>query len=290
MQTSMVRKVVAIGAALVALAVAFVAGAGSGASATQGQAVLAGQDNTETNGTLIQNTTETVPNCNNYPNRGLTACGRTGVLGFGTDSGVYGNGSLGVYGVGDRGVYGTGVTAGVIGSATGSGGIGVEGNFSSVGVWGHGGVVGVKGEGTENGVEAHGGTFGVFADGTDYGVYASAPNHGVYGVATTNAGAGLEAQAASAKGMGLRVSGKTQFSRSGTATIAGTASAPKSSVVLSNVALSGKSLVLTTAQKYVGGVWVAAAVPNVAAKTVTIYLNRTVTVSYPIAWFIVEKP
>jgi hypothetical protein len=288
MQASMVRKVVAIGAALAALMVAFVAGTGSGASATQGSAVIAGQDNTSTNGTLIQNTTEAVPNCNNFPVRGLSACGRTGVLGFGTDEGVYGNGDIGVHGVGDVfGVYGTGVNAGVFGSS--GNGAGVEGD-ASVGVWGHGGSVGVKGEGTENGVEAHGGTFGVFADGTDYGVYASAPNHGVYGVATTNAGAALEAQAASASGIGLRVSGKTQFSRSGTATIAGTASAPKSSIVLSNVALSSKSLVLTTAQKYVGGVWVAAAVPNVAAKTVTIYLNKAVTVSYPIAWFIVEKP
>ena len=100
----------------------------------------------------------------------------------------------------------------------------------------------------------------------------------------------MEAQANSASGIALRVSGKAQFSRSGTATITGTTTTPKSSVVISNVALSSKSLVLATAQKNVAGVWVAAAVPNVSAKTVTIYLNKTVTVSYPVAWFIVEKP
>jgi len=53
---------------------------------------------------------------------------------------------------------------------------------------------------------------------------------------------------------------------------------------------SPTALVLATAQKNVAGVWVAAAVPNVSAKTVTIFLNKTVTVSYPVAWFIVEKP
>ena len=64
----------------------------------------------------------------------------------------------------------------------------------------------------------------------------------------------------------------------------------QSSEVVSNVGLSSKSLVLATAQKNVAGVYVQAAVPDVAAKTITIYLNKSVGASYPVAWMIVERP
>jgi hypothetical protein len=261
-----VRRTAAVTFALVGLAGAFIAGTGAAADATDGQAVFAGQSNSESHETHIYNTqiyTDATCASTGQTMGGLLSCGGIGLTGRGTN--------FGIHAIADSGAF-----AGIL----------AEGPIGALGE----GPTGVSGIGTENGVKAEGGTFGVFASGDDYGVYASAPNHGVYGTATTNAGAGVEAQANSASGIALRVNGKAQFSRSGTATVAGTTTTPKSSVVISNVALSGKSLVLATAQKNVAGVWVEAAVPNVSAKTVTIFLNKTVTVSYPVAWFIVEKP
>lgn len=58
----------------------------------------------------------------------------------------------------------------------------------------------------------------------------------------------------------MNASGKVQLSRSGTATINGTVATPRSSIVLTGVALSATSFVTVTVQKNVGGVWVRAAV------------------------------
>ncbi len=236
-----VRKAFAIGVALVALVVAFVAGTSSGASATQGQPVIAGQGNTETVSTAF---------C-----IGTCAVTNAAVLGLVDDaqgSGLYGRN----FGSG-KGVTGEG----------GDGGTGVRGF-----VEGETGI-GVNGE----------------VDGTGSAVYGQATGVGAGVFGDTANGTGVIARS-TGTGTALRVTGKAQFSRSGTATITGTSASPKSSVVISNVALSSKSLILATAQKNVAGVWVAAAVPNVSAKTVTIFLNKTVTVSYPVAWFIVQKP
>jgi hypothetical protein len=263
--------------AVVALAVASIVSWAPGAGAADGDAIIAGQANTQSHETKLYNTNYfSAADCFSsagLASGGLLACARIAVTAQGTDYGLVGDASS----TGIAGVSGSGPT-GVLGVS--GVGTGVTGD----------GMNGVEGTGTENGVLARGGTFGLFASGTDYGVYGSAPNHGVYGTATTNGGAGVEAQSNSASGIGLRVTGKAQFSRSGTATITGSSSTPKSSVVISNVALSAKSLVLATPQKNVAGVWVQGAVPNVSAKTITIFLNKTVTVSYPVAWFIVEKP
>ena len=94
----------------------------------------------------------------------------------------------------------------------------------------------------------------------------------------------------STNGIALDVKGKARFSRSGTVTVAGTAATPKSSIVVINVALTNKSLVLVTPQKNVAGTWVQAAVPNAANSRFTVFLNRTVSVSYPVAWMVIEKP
>jgi hypothetical protein len=51
--------------------------------------------------------------------------------------------------------------------------------------------------------------------------------------------------------------------------------------VVSNVALSAKSLALASAQKNVASVYVQAAVPNVADKTITVYLNQPVGPATP---------
>ncbi|MFL5796886.1 MAG: hypothetical protein ACJ77A_02995 [Actinomycetota bacterium] len=268
------------------------------AMAVQGTAVIAGQDNTQTSETRLYNTNVfTAQTCSSAAGAGvggLLACGSIGVTARGINYGVAGyadssNGLAGVVGQGPTGVVGLTYSPSVGSGVTGQGGaVGVSGNGALTGVSGTGGN-GVYGEGTENGVQAKGGTFGVFAEGDDYGVYARAPNHGVYGQATSSTGAGVEA-AGTNGATALRVTGKAQFSRSGLATVAGTNAAPKSSVVISKVSLSGKSLVLATPQKSVAGVFVQGAIPSVSARTVIIQLNKAVTVGYPVAWFIVERP
>ena len=157
-----------IGAGVIALAVAIAALVGtSGAEATQGQAITAGADNSETRYTSIYNTNAgfSAGTCAPPVAVALAACGEEGVRARGTYAGVLARGgSLGVHGESDDN-SGTGVH--------GSGGIGVEG------------------EGSENGVSARGGTFGVFAQGDDYGVYGRAPQHGVYGATSSSTGAGV---------------------------------------------------------------------------------------------------
>jgi hypothetical protein len=264
----------AIAGVVVALGIALALASTTGAEATQGQPVVAGQNNSETSITRVQNTSVSL-NCVGFSTDGLSGCGESGVDGYGTSIGVYGNGPTGVQGIGTTyGVQGYGGPYGVYGQG-------------GTGVYGTGGT-GVYGVGTENGVQASGGTFGLFATGTDYGIYGSGPNHGVFGQATSSSGAGVEA-AGTGGGIALKVNGKAQFSRSGKATVAGTASTPKNSVTVTGKALTSSSLILAVLQKNVAGVWVAGVVPNVAGSSFTIYLNKSVTTSVgPIAWFIVN--
>jgi hypothetical protein len=50
-------------------------------------------------------------------------------------------------------------------------------------------------------------------------------------------------------------------------------------------------MMTATLQKFVAGVYVVAAVPNVSGGYFTIYLNKTVTTSVgPIAWIVTERP
>ncbi|HEX9377451.1 MAG TPA: hypothetical protein VGB19_14595 [Actinomycetota bacterium] len=175
------RIIGAAAAALIALTVSLVAFAGTPwAAATQGQAIIAGQSNSETKTTTLYNTTVGWPDCTFLTsNIGLTACGTYGLGGAGLTGGVLGiteDRSTG-YGVEGRTVKGTGV----YGHNTGSTGIGVWGQTGGVGS-------GVFGEATTNGV-------GVFGD--------SASGTGV--------------QARSATGPALNVIGKARFSRSGLA-------------------------------------------------------------------------
>jgi hypothetical protein len=107
------------------LAVAFVAGTGSSATATQDQAVIAGQTNTETSPTVLENA-DIGDGLQGY---GGTALGSSGLYGDGY-AGVSGNGSTyGVDGRGPTGVLGTSSTAGhgVWGRTEGSFGSGVFG-------------------------------------------------------------------------------------------------------------------------------------------------------------------
>ncbi len=197
---------------------------------------------------------------------GVTTTGYYGLRGkstFDGGSGVFGQSDygVGVAGVGDYGVAGNGDTYGV----RGSGGTGVYG-------------FGYK----ENGV------FGLTSVNFASGVYGQNDGTG-YGVAgRSNDGTGVLAE--SANGTALKVNGKAQFSRSGVGTVAGTASAPKNSVRVTRP-ITAKSMMTATLQKYVPGVFVVAAVPNVAGGYFTIYLNKSVTTSVgPIAWIVVERP
>ena len=257
-----------------------------GADATQGQPLIAGQTNTATTRTNILHTAGSPPGCEDTSgnvalvgcgaNTGLAGVGGSGVgvdgssdnigaRGIGGNVGVSGSGPTGVYGNGLRGVYGNGSQSGVSGNSSGTG-YGVEGTQSSngIGVYGHvnnGGGSGVRGDNTGEGP----GVFGIAPDGIGVSAYSS-------------------------NGTALKVDGKAEFSRSGTATVVGTAAAPKSSVTVKNVALTDMSLILVTPQKYVAGAWVAAAVPNVATGRFTLHLNKNISVGFPVAWMVIEKP
>ncbi len=81
-----------------------------------------------------------------------------------------------------------------------------------------------------------------------------------------------------------------QFSRSGVATVAGSTASPQKSVKVS-LPITAKSMMTATLQKFVAGVYVVAAVPNVTGGYFTIYLNKAVTTSVgPIAWIVTEMP
>ena len=161
-----------------------------------------------------------------------------------------------------------------------SGAPGVSGHSQEVG------GTGVTGVGAAYGVDGQGGSFGLYGHDSSVGVYAQGASEGVHGF--SNSGTGVAALTNS--GTALSVSGKAQFSRSGTATVAGTAASPKSSVVVTGVDLNGKSLVLVTPQKNVVGRWVRAAVPNPGNNRFTVFLNKSVSVSFPVAWMVIEKP
>jgi hypothetical protein len=228
-----VRRLVPVSVALVALAIAFIAGTGAAADATQGQAVIAGQNNSETSETIIVN------------------------QGAGTGMSVYGSGDAnGVYGSGYFGIHGFGTQAGVVGEAA-SGGNGV---------------------------------FGATSSNTASGVYGqnNGTGYGVAGRANLSGGTGVLAE--STDGTALVVNGKAQFSRSGVATVTGTSTTPKNSVKVT-LPVTAKSMVFATLQKRVAGVYVVAAVPNVAGGYFTIYLNKSVATSVgPIAWQVIERP
>jgi hypothetical protein len=118
-----------------------------------------------------------------------------------------------------------------------------------------------------------------------YGLFGYSDNGtGVYG-----AGDSVGVAAVSA-GTALSVDGVASFSRSGLATVAGTASTAKSSVVVKGVSLSAASMILATPQGKVSGVAVEGVVPDVSAGSFTIYLTKSVKVSLPIAWFIIDLP
>ena len=163
--------------AVAALAALIVALSAPQAVATQGQPVIAGQNNTATAETWIWNTALT------------NGCGFAGSYALVVCGGTYSEAA------------GTGV--GVIGAGRAFGGTGVRGD-------GPDGGTGVKGSNAgTTGIGVHGQT-----GGTGSGVYGQATGTGVGVYGDTVNGTGVVAR--STNGTALSVAGKATFSRSGT--------------------------------------------------------------------------
>jgi hypothetical protein len=202
-----------------------------------------------------------------------------------------------------RSVYGTSTRGyGLMGRTAGSAKAGVHG------VTAHFNAVAVSGEHTARG------SFGALAT-DDKGVYGRAEDSDTYGVwgtcaATANGGAAvhgvalapssnaIEGDASSAAryagllrhtgdGTALRVEGRTEFTRSGVATIPAGANRV---TVTPEGPVTNRSFVLATLQEARGGVHVAAGIPNAAAGTVTIRLNQPVNSATRVAWLVSETP
>jgi hypothetical protein len=229
-----------------------------------------------------------------------------GVLGVTSQSsgvGVKGEGTLtadGVFGTsGGNGVHGQTTNAvsgaGVYGESAATGGTGVSGlchsTTSGQGVLGTGpvGVSGMAaGAGPAGGSGAGTGVLGTTQNGT--GVQAQALGQSGTGLVATAVGPTVAAVSASnPAGIGITVAGINEFSRSGIASVHGTATTPKSTIKVSGVLLGPPSIVLATIQsKNAPGVFVQSAVPDIAGSSFTITLSQTVSVSVKIGWFIIN--
>jgi hypothetical protein len=279
-------------------AAALVIGA-PGAEATQGQAVLAGAQNTAAYETMMVNTTQVsqqdCANANSFLDAGVMACGYWGVDALGVSLGVHGEsaGGVGVSGdgkyVGVEGVATDGTGVGVTGiSSAGTGMTAQSGASNGVGikatslsgstakaVWGvsdagYGGYFTATGS-VGYGLSAIGGKYGVRADGP-VGTYSTGTTTGVEGSTSSGSGvyghatSGIGVNAYANGGVALQVQGRAKFSRSGTVIVgAGTAS---KAVSLSGT--TGNSMILAIAQQN-ANVFVKATVPG--SNTFTIYLT-----------------
>jgi len=197
--------------------------------------------------------------------------------------------SYGVYGVDDNfdtdqasdptyGMYGTSTEGtGVYGATAADGQPGVHGVDASTT-----GGIGVQGSSTA-GIGVSG------TSNTGIAVAASITNaiSSATAVSATTIGTGPAILATNASGTALEVAGIASFSRSGLATVAGTSSAPKSSVTVTGVPLTASSLILSTPQGKVAGVSIEGVVVDTATSSFTISLTKAVKVSLAIAWFIV---
>lgn len=193
------------------------------------------------------------------------------------------DGLQGASGVG-HGVFGSSTAAnrsGVFGYNTNADGQGVRGeNSGSLNRgWLGGHSNAVFGEGHMDG------------DAAIRGSHVVANNPGVLGVNTANntwgSLGGFTAVGAYAPNnlLALGVAGKATFSRSGVLTIPKNAQYAK----VPDVSLTSSSFIIATLNQYRSGVWIAAAIPNVASDSVTIYLNKKATLATKVAWFVLEK-
>jgi hypothetical protein len=232
-----------------------------------------------------------------------SAIGVLGVTSQSSGVGVKGAGTLtadGVFGTsGGNGVHGQTTNAvagvGVYGESAATGGTGVSGlchsTTSGQGVLGTGpvGVSGMAaGAGPAGGSGAGTGVLGTTQNGT--GVQAQALGPSGTGLVATAVGPTVAAVSASnPAGIGITVAGINEFSRSGIASVHGTATSPKSTIKVPGVLLGPPSIVLATIQsKNAPGVFVQSAVPNTVDSSFTITLSQAVSVSVKIGWFIIN--
>ncbi len=262
-----------------AVAVALIAGAvlvapGSSATATQGQAVIAGQENSETKLTELFNTAG---------GSGVEGRGDTGVWGTGGTRGVFGQGTTGVSGQGGTtGVSGYGNTTGV----NGLGGTGVSGTGTGNGVYGNGGNYGIYGESTGTAVLGNN-------TGSGNGVWGLANNSrsaivgeqqgsgvGVLGEADTD---GIGVYATSANGTALQVRGRAKFSTAGIAVVA--SGQKKVTVTLAGV--TPTDFVLATVQSS-GSFYVKNATAGSGKFSITINKAPTAPKTVTVAYFVIS--
>jgi hypothetical protein len=256
------RLMLAAGAAWVGIAAGLVAGA-EPAEAANDNPVELGESNSETQTTTITNTASGAFSGNTSANGG-----HSGVHGNDTSTG----GGYGVAGNSDNGY-------GVNGTTNGNGKAGVYGDDDSpdgaYGVYGFTRVgVGVYGIGTSGG-------YGVTGESSiGFGVQGTSESGtGVY--ATSADGYALQAVGTS------QFQGSVQFSESGVAKVAGT----RSSVTVSDVALTNSSLVLATLQGApLPGVSVQTVIPDVATKSFKIILSAKVPTgkTAKVGWLVVN--
>jgi hypothetical protein len=138
-------------------------------------------------------------------------------------------------------------------------------------------------------------TDGIGVNGASKGIgVAASSNPGIGLDAWTDTGRAIHALAIGASGLAfhaegaVKIEGVAEFARSGKTSIA----YPAKSAVVAGIPLSSSSLVIATVQNSVG-VWVASAVPNIAAESFQINLNKapgsaTKPKSADVAWLIVN--
>jgi hypothetical protein len=100
----------------------------------------------------------------------------------------------------------------------------------------------------------------------------------------TDTGVGVRAYCGNNTGVGLSVTGKAAFARSGKLTIA----AGHSSLTKTGIGLTTLSFILATLQTNVAGLSIQAVVTNPVGSSFTIYLNKAPTVSVAVAWMAVN--
>jgi hypothetical protein len=204
--------------------------------------------------------------------------------------------SLGVVGLGDTGVLGSGIF-GIAGGA-GALGIGIYGSASDEGFPDVFGATGLIGQADAGGTGVLGFTGATAPEpARDVGIYGRSDSGGTNGrglvgfcgpgiglLGQTTSGVGVRAFCGNNTGVGLRVTGKAAFDRSGKITIA----AGSSSVTKTGIGLSSASFILATLQTYVSGLVVQSVVTNPAGSTFTIQLNKAPTVNVSVGWMAIN--
>jgi len=219
-------------------------------------------------------------------------------------TGVWGKGastltsnSVGVAGEGDTGVVGVG-TFGALGSAAAAG-IGVYGSVSDApGVPAVFGKTGVIGQADAGGTGVVGFTGLAAPQPTpDTGIYGRSDTGGAAGrgltghcatgiglLGETISGVGVRAYCGNNTGIGLRVTGKAAFDRSGKLTI----TAGHSSLTKTGIGLTSASFIMATLQTNVAGLFIQAVVTHPSSSSFTVYLNKAPAVSVAVAWLAVN--